>query len=129
MNIIISFLAILWSILCLILFFKIWGMTNDVQDIKNLMTSHVFNPVQNMVLASEKGINDDVPLTQATYQNTLSRNIKEGDDVIEIKTGKKLKVQSVLSDGYVICYTNKTLGFIKKFSQKEIATLDEYNNR
>lgn len=30
------FLGILWWILCVILFFKIWGMTNDVREIKDM---------------------------------------------------------------------------------------------
>lgn len=34
-SIFIIFLGILWFLLCVILFFKIWGMTNDVRDIKN----------------------------------------------------------------------------------------------
>lgn len=35
-SIFIIFLGILWFLLCVILFFKIWGMTNDVRDIKNM---------------------------------------------------------------------------------------------
>ncbi len=34
MEIIYLVLAIVWSVLCIILFFKIWGMTNDVREIK-----------------------------------------------------------------------------------------------
>ena len=36
-SIFISILAIVWSILCLILFFKIWGMTNNVQEIRDFI--------------------------------------------------------------------------------------------
>lgn len=35
-GIFIIFLGILWFLLCVILFFKIWGMTNDVSEIKNM---------------------------------------------------------------------------------------------
>lgn len=35
-GIFILFLGILWWVLCIILFFKIWGMTNDVSEIKNM---------------------------------------------------------------------------------------------
>ena len=35
MEIFIAVLALVWSILCLILFFKVWGMTNDVKELKN----------------------------------------------------------------------------------------------
>lgn len=37
MEAIFLILAIVWSILCLILFFKIWGMTSDVAEIKELL--------------------------------------------------------------------------------------------
>lgn len=37
METIFLILAIVWSILCLILFFKIWGMTSDVAEIKELL--------------------------------------------------------------------------------------------
>lgn len=32
----IIFIGILWFLLCVILFFKIWGMTNDVKEIKTM---------------------------------------------------------------------------------------------
>ena len=32
----IIFMGILWFLLCVILFFKIWGMTNDVSEIKKM---------------------------------------------------------------------------------------------
>ena len=35
-GIFILFLGILWWVLCIILFFKVWGMTNDVREIKNM---------------------------------------------------------------------------------------------
>lgn len=35
-GIFIIILGILWFLLCFILFFKIWGMTNDISEIKNM---------------------------------------------------------------------------------------------
>lgn len=32
----IIFLGILWWVLCIILFFKVWGMTNDIRKIKDM---------------------------------------------------------------------------------------------
>lgn len=37
MEPLIIILSIVWSILCLILFFKIWAMTNDVNELKNYL--------------------------------------------------------------------------------------------
>lgn len=39
MEAIFFILALVWSVLCLILFFKLWGMTNDVAEIKKLLQS------------------------------------------------------------------------------------------
>lgn len=35
MEVFFYFLSIVWSVLCLVLFFKIWGMCNDVSKIKS----------------------------------------------------------------------------------------------
>ena len=39
MGTFLSILAIIWSILCIVLFFKIWGMTNDIKDIKDYIVN------------------------------------------------------------------------------------------
>lgn len=31
------FLGIIWWLLCIILFFKVWGMTNDVSKMKDML--------------------------------------------------------------------------------------------
>lgn len=38
METFISIVVIIWSILCLVLFFKLWGMTNDVKKILETIT-------------------------------------------------------------------------------------------
>ena len=37
LGLFIIFLGILWFLLCVILFFKIWGMTNTVSEIRSLL--------------------------------------------------------------------------------------------
>ncbi len=32
----IAFMGIVWWVLCIILFFKVWGMTNDVSKIRDM---------------------------------------------------------------------------------------------
>lgn len=36
-----ALLSIAWCFLSVVLFFKIWGMTNDVQEIKELLKRHL----------------------------------------------------------------------------------------
>ena len=37
----ISLLGLVWGVLCLVLFFKVWGMTNDVEEIKELLKGNL----------------------------------------------------------------------------------------
>lgn len=55
METIILILAIVWSILCLILFFKIWGMTSDVAEIKELLRNRSL-PTSTTEIRNEKPI-------------------------------------------------------------------------
>lgn len=38
-----AILALVIAILPIILFFKVWGMCNDIRDIKELMKRHIFD--------------------------------------------------------------------------------------
>lgn len=44
--------SIIWGILNLILFFKIWGMTNDVNELKKIISRYINN--QETTAESEK---------------------------------------------------------------------------
>lgn len=37
MEVLISVVAVVWSILCIILFFKIWGMCNNISAIRDIL--------------------------------------------------------------------------------------------
>ena len=43
MNIIFEIILFIWSILCLILFFKIWGATNTLDKIHDLLANKLAN--------------------------------------------------------------------------------------
>lgn len=51
--ILLSFLTFGWCILSVILFFKIWGMTNDVKEIKELLKGKL-----------KQGGNEDAPMRE-----------------------------------------------------------------
>lgn len=53
METFILILAIVWSILCLILFFKIWGMTNDVRKILETITPKQVSPTPAVPVKTE----------------------------------------------------------------------------
>ena len=52
METFIILIILIFGILQLILFFKIWGMTNDIREIKERYLSSTTSPKQNLILAS-----------------------------------------------------------------------------
>ena len=55
-GIFILFLGALWWALCIILFFKIWGMTNDVSEIKNMFKEQF--ELEHPYVEDDKSTND-----------------------------------------------------------------------
>lgn len=86
-------LVIIAFILQIILFFKIWGMTNDVREIKHKYLSEENKPPQR------------VPPNPAI-----------GDIVIEEKTGREIMISEINPDGTYKCYTKGgiCIGDLKK---------------
>lgn len=74
METLLAIIIVVFGLLQIILFFKIWGMTNDVNDIKNILDS---------ALAS--GNNNNT-------QKSMNK-FSEGDTVINIKTEKIMVVK------------------------------------
>lgn len=80
-----SIVIIVFCILQIILFFKLWGMTNDIKKIKDKYLKI-------------KDIHTNIP-------NHEEQNIfKINDLVVEIKTGKQMRIKSINPDGKYGCY-------------------------
>ncbi len=86
MEILIAIITIVWSILGIILFFKIWGMTNNVNDIHNWIMeerlktqrySRVYPP--SFTPHSERGYED--LSSEAIPTKPFNGNLKKGDKV------------------------------------------------
>lgn len=96
MEIFAYILTFIWSILCLILFFKIWGMTNNVEQ----LTKDVHG--LKIAIAHER---QDRPQTQPQKivlekeeqkkEEAITHNFKMGDYVTHKKYGGKMKVVGV----------------------------------
>ena len=96
MEIFAYILTFIWSILCLILFFKIWGMTNNVEQ----LTKEVHE--LKIAIAHER---QDRPQTQPQKivlekeeqkkEEAIIHNFKMGDYVTHKKYGGKMKVVGV----------------------------------
>ncbi|WP_065218404.1 MULTISPECIES: hypothetical protein [Butyricimonas] len=72
-----------FGILQIILFFKIWGMTNDVKQIKNKYLSEKRNITQKAIA-----------------------NFSVGSIVTERKTGRKVSISEINPDGTYKCYAD-----------------------
>ena len=115
-SIFISILAIVWSVLCIILFFKVWVMTNDVKEMKLF-----FLNAKGKIPSLEAIKGENTPIVDS------ERNIKSGDIVINLRNGKEIKVDDVTSDGKFVCYIDDVYTGI--FEPNEIATKEEYSKR
>ena len=78
---------VVFGILQVILFFKIWGMTNNVCKIRELMENYSQNNTNN----SSKDVVEECD------------NIEVNDFVMEIKTKKEFKVKQIIGENKFEC--------------------------
>lgn len=67
----------IWSILCLILFFKIWGATNTLNEIRDLLVNKLTDierPTQ-----ESASIKENIPQISAEDSRPQSPNYEKGD--------------------------------------------------
>lgn len=101
MEIVIGIVLVAFGILQIILFFKIWGMTNDIRAIKYKYLSK--NTSQNI---------PDLPNDPNSF--------KENDLVVSIKTGKQMRIKGFTDDGRYSCYTNSGMNHEGDFRKDEL---------
>ncbi|MCM1452672.1 MAG: hypothetical protein NC102_10460 [Clostridium sp.] len=105
-------LSLLWSILVIILFFKVWGMTNNVAEMLQLMK---------MQYGKEAGQDSDDPdpAEDVNPDNTDDTIINNGDVVYEKKSGRKMIVERAYA-GMYSCIDAETRRYISNFYYKDI---------
>lgn len=103
METLVSIVIIVFGILQIILFFKIWGMTNDVKAIK------------------EKYLSTPQTKTESSSaDNDTGYKFKIDDLVVEIKTDRQMRVKEITEDGKFSCYTNGGAVHVGDFAEDEI---------
>lgn len=100
MELITSIILIVFAILQIILFFKIWGMTNDINAIK------------------EKYLSEQ-PVKRETGMVESSAILSVGDYVVD-KNGKEMLIKEI-QNGKYSCYTNRGLFYEGDFDKSEIS--------
>lgn len=100
-----SVVAFVIAILIIILFFKLWGMTNDIRDIKNKYMEDYRDSIY-----ANKSTEDD-----------NSTMFKIGDLVVCIETEKQMRVKEIdPQTGKFSCYTNGGMRHEGDFYEAEL---------
>ncbi len=108
MNDLFLFILVVMSILNLILFFKIWKMTNDTSDIKNTLDRLLFIQLPNerrineavtktytLLLEQKLVLRDDLPSSESEQVKQVTER------VIDIVDKNNNKMQKILDDNYL----------------------------
>ena len=82
--------SIIWGILNLVLFIKIWGMTDDVSELKKIISRYINN--QETTAESEKS---------SDGFSKIGDKIKKSDKILYLKDNKTYDVIGVNKDGEV----------------------------
>ena len=109
-------IEVIFGILGLILFFKVWAMTNDVRELKD----HILPYLQNKGNKPNKGIE---PIIER--KDDGDKEFASGTIVVEVATGRQLKIKHRLPDGRYKCSYNNDL-FETKMDASDLVTLEEY---
>lgn len=110
---IVSIIIIVFGILQIILFFKIWGMTNNISEIKIMVKDYIKK-------SNSKPICD---------KNKSRSDIKIDDLVVELKNERQLKVANITDDGKFECIIPGGISPIGIFNRDEIELFDRYWNK
>ncbi len=115
----ISIVAIIFGILQIILFFKLWGMTNNISKITNILESKLTNDLSHQKQSINNSYTKDSPKIQGNNHNKSNNDINIGDNVIRLLDGKKMVVDSI-ENGKYFCKISMIEGY-KYFSRDEIS--------
>lgn len=114
MEIFAYILALIWSILCLILFFKIWGMTNNVEQLTQEVHELKLNLEQGRIQVKTPQRQEGIPLVQSPSDIPWDDDLKIEDKVKLKSNGKLYKVVGFEDNGYVQCEPEK-MGIFDNF--------------
>lgn len=102
MDVIIYIIGIVFGVLQIILFFKIWGMTNDVKALKNKFES--------------RGLNQD-RLAQRVLELKYTGKVEEAKKLVDDNLENEVFVQMFVP-GNDVTYTESEVKKIRKFYDK-----------
>lgn len=110
MEIFVSLIIIVFGVLQIILFFKLWGMTNDVRElVEHFCRSRIADKQESRDSVSE-------------YDKRLD-TVEKGDYVIRLSDGKKMIVSNI-KDDILICSVSLLSG-VQSYRKNEVRYIDK----
>ena len=108
MEILLSIILLVFGILQVILFFKIWGMTNDVEKIREII-QWSYNKAEH----KEKTNNiQSLPITEQNKEQ-IKTDIELYSWVKEIKSNQEFQVMEIVDKNTFICFNASNSDGIK----------------
>ena len=106
--VIIYIIMLIWGILNIILFFKIWGMTNDIREIKEFFCKTT--PQTKSTI--------DYRINQSSINNDPNSKFKLNDIVESPKYNGNLRIFDYMGDGVYNCKDAETGEKVGFFNEK-----------
>lgn len=148
METLLAIIFIVFGVLQIILFFKIWGMTDDIREIKNKYINHRSSDSSSNQLFKERDavieIKTNRQMVVRKYDPKIEKYIcysdkgffegsfseseikrsaglfKIGDLVTDIKTGKQMRIKEVTPEGLLSCYSGGGMHHDGDFKESDI---------
>lgn len=111
----VGIIIIVFGVLQIILFFKLWGMTNNISRIKDLLEARL----KSTQTVSEGQANRGQAPGNNQNNEPSPNDICKGDTVIRLSDGKKMTVDSI-ENGQYFCKVSMLEGY-KYFNREEIS--------
>ncbi|WP_036932079.1 hypothetical protein [Prevotella sp. HUN102] len=113
-----AILLIIFGILQIILFFKLWIMTNDVRK----LTEHICFETPNISDVKKDVVDNEIKDKRKEYDPRLDA-VKPGDKVESIFDGRELIVDSIKDDKF-FCKTGSFSGY-RYFEKNEVKYIEK----
>ena len=114
METFVAILYVVFGILGIILFFKVWAMTDDVKELKDYVIAYYKKKEKGSVSIENK--DDEDP------------EFAPGTIVVEEATGRQFKIKNRLPDGRYKCSYNHDL-FVTEVEASKLVAFEEYQKK
>ncbi len=108
MEILLSIILLVFGILQVILFFKIWGMTNDIAEMNARFKAICPTEEEKKINALIEKQNSANNTNTEAINNTEELNI--GDNVIYEPMNRKMIIKEITKEGLLVCISYKENG-------------------